>query len=67
MGQREDIWTIAYCVVDRHGSDTAAYIARQIETAETLRDGLLVTKWLLVREALREMAEPAASARQRVT
>ena len=60
MGQREDIVTAAYLVLDAHGEAAEAYLARRIEAAEQRRDGRLVTGWLLVREAVREITRSAA-------
>jgi hypothetical protein len=60
VGQREDVLTAAYLVLDAHGQHADAYLARKIEDAEAQRDGKLVTSWLLVREAVREMTRQSA-------
>ena len=60
VGQREDVVTVASMVLDVYGEHADAYLARRIEAAEAQRDGKLVTSWLLVREAVRELTRQNA-------
>ena len=55
MGQREDILTAAHWALDRYGDAVEAYLAKEIESAHAERDGNAITKWLMVREAVRQL------------
>ena len=57
MGDREEVMTIARDVIEALGDDARDYVAKRIEEAEAYRDGKLVTKWLMVREAVQELLQ----------
>lgn len=54
--------TVAYHIIARHRDDAERFVSQQLEDAEARRDGDLITRWLLVREALRDLLrdEPGA-------
>ncbi len=54
-GLREDAITAAHNIVARHRDAAESFVAEQLEAAEARRDGELITRWLLVREAVRDL------------
>jgi hypothetical protein len=59
MGQREEVLTLAYCVLDVHPEDPAGYVARKIELAEAQHDGVAAAKWRKVARAMKPYLEPS--------
>ena len=59
MGDRDEVMAIAREVIAAYGDDPNGYVAKKIEEAQDYRDGDRVTKWLLVREAVRELLRRA--------
>jgi hypothetical protein len=55
LGSREDAITVAHHIIARHRDDAERFVAEQLEDAEARRDGDLITRWLLVREAVRDL------------
>ncbi|MBV8167599.1 MAG: hypothetical protein JO021_12455 [Alphaproteobacteria bacterium] len=55
LGLREDAITAAHHIVARHRDAAERFVAEQLEAAEARRDGELITRWLLVREAVRDL------------
>ena len=62
LGLREDAITVAHHIIARDRDDAERFVAAQLEDAEARRDGELITRWLLVREAVRDLLrdEPVA-------
>ena len=57
MGEREDVIAIARELIEARPDDPYGFVTEKIEEAEAYRDGNRVTKWLMVREAVRELLE----------
>ena len=55
MGEREEARAIARELIEDRADDPHGFVAKKIEEAEAYRDGDRVTKWLMVREAVREL------------
>ncbi len=59
MGQREEILTLAYGVIDVHPDDPAGYIAKKIAAAEAQHDGEAAAKWRRVKRAMAPLLKQA--------
>jgi hypothetical protein len=57
LPQRKEAIAVAHDVLETLGEDALGFVAKKIEEAEAYRDGELVTKWLLVREAVQELLQ----------
>jgi len=53
--------TIARELIEARADDPYGFVAEKIEEAEAYRDGRRITKWLMVREALRELRHSGPS------
>ena len=65
MGQREDLRTIASCLLDLHGRGTDRFIAARIRRARALGDDELAARWSLIRQAVWQLARDVRPPRLR--
>lgn len=61
LGLREDAITVAHHIIARGRDDAERFVAERLEDAEARRDGDLITRWLLVREAVRDLLRDDSS------
>lgn len=56
---REDAISDAHHIIARNRDDAERFVTARLEDAEARRDGALITRWLMVREAVRDLLRDA--------